>query len=334
MGVLFAAFACLAFMDAMWVDEALHERLALEGMMMAVSMLLLTALFECFSLSSVRHLRSMAGGKDLYQQGWWCNFYNAILIGVPMYVSVCSFPNFFIRRGTGPGGVEWSAGSLDVGEVTVTVLLHSLVYYLFHAAFHKVPGLFFVHQFHHRFRGRSVSPSTALAVSPLEFLLAYITAFGPGMVLFKPSRATLQASLVVVMGLNLLMHFPPVEDASRWLPRILVGTADHLSHHKHPGHKFSGHTLSYDYFAERLQLRALLPRPRPLCATVAQPRAGAGACQMRGEGPRRSLNGDYIVSGLRRGPVWPRTARHVKLGLRMMKPPDCSPVSVRQANLA
>ena len=63
------------------------------------------------------------------------------------------------------------------------------------------------------FRGKSVSPSTALAVSPLEFIFAYIAAFGPGMVLLKPSRATLQASLVVVMGHNLLMHFPPVEEA-------------------------------------------------------------------------------------------------------------------------
>ena len=95
----------------------------------------------------------------------------------------------------------------------MVVLLHSLWYYLSHTAFHKVPGLFFVHQFHHRFRGKSVSPSTALAVSPLEFIFAYISAFGPGMVLLKPSRATLQASLVVVMGHNLLMHFPPVEEA-------------------------------------------------------------------------------------------------------------------------
>ena len=160
------------------------------------------------------------------------------------------------------------------------MLLHSLWYYLSHTstAFHKVPGLFFVHKFHHRFRGKSVSPSTALAVSPLEFIFA----FGPGLVLLKPSRATLQASLVVVMGHNLLMHFPPVEEASRWLPRVLVRTADHLSHHKHPGDKLSGHTLSYDYIGELLQLKRLLPN-----------RVG---------GPFSCANADCIVSGACRQP--------------------------------
>ena len=215
LGVLF--FATLATR----INAQLFVLLAREGTTMAVSMLLLTALLECASLSNVRHLRSLAGGKSLYLQAWWRNVYNALLLGVPIYVSVCSWPNFFIRQGDGPGGVDWS-------EVAVVVLLHSLWYYLSHTAFHKVPGLFFVHQFHHRFRGKSVSPSTALAVSPLEFIFAYISAFGPGMVLLKPSRATLQASLVVVMGHNLLMHFPPVEEASRWLPRVLVRTADHM----------------------------------------------------------------------------------------------------------
>ena len=186
------------------INAQLFVLLAREGTTMAVSMLLLTALLECASLSNVRHLRSLAGGKSLYLQAWWRNVYNALLLGVPIYVSVCSWPNFFIRRGD-----DWSVGTVDALEVAVVVLLHSLWYYLSHTAFHKVPGLFFVHKFHRRFRGKSVSPSTALAVSPLEFIFA----FDPGLVLLKPSRATLQASLVVVMGHNLLMHFPPVEEA-------------------------------------------------------------------------------------------------------------------------
>jgi len=284
LGVLF--FATLATR----INAQLLELLAREGATMAVSMLLLTALLECASISNVRHLRSLASGKSLYLQAWWRNVYNALLLGVPIYVSVCSWPNFFIRRGDGPGGVDWSVGTVDAGEVAVVVLLHSLWYYLSHTAFHKVPGLFFVHKFHHRFRGKSVSPSTALAVSPLEFIFAYISAFGPGLVLLKPSRATLQASLVVVMGHNLLMHFPPMEEASRWLPRILVRTADHISHHKHPRDKLSGHTLSYDYIGELLQLKRLLPYRvgGPFSCANADcivRGAGAGACRQ----PRRSL---------------------------------------------
>ena len=119
LGVLF--FATLATR----INAQLFVLLAREGTTMAVSMLLLTALLECASLSNVRHLRSLAGGKSLYLQAWWRNVYNALLLGVPIYVSVCSWPNFFIRRGDGPGTV-------DALEVAVVVLLHSLWYYLSH----------------------------------------------------------------------------------------------------------------------------------------------------------------------------------------------------------
>ena len=50
-----------------------------------------------------------------------------------------------------------------------------------------------------------------------------------------------------------------------------------LSHHKHPGDKLSGHTLSYDYIGELLQLNRLLP--------------------YRVGGPFSCANADCIVSG-------------------------------------
>ena len=153
LGVLF--FATLATR----INAQLFVLLAREGITMAVSMLLLTALLECASLSNVRHLRSLAGGKSLYLQAWWRNVYNALLLGVPIYVSVCSWPNFFIRRGDGPGGVDWSVGTVDALEVAVVVLLHSLWYYLSHTAFHKVPGLFFVHHFSGASQSRHLPPS-------------------------------------------------------------------------------------------------------------------------------------------------------------------------------
>ena len=171
---------------------------------------------------------------------------------------------------------------VQVCQVLVGLVVHSVCYYAVHRAMHT-PALYWCHRFHHRFnthitplaasnaatgqtldlvlpcapvllRDQRSRPSLVVtdAVTPVEFSLAYGIPFSIFAKLLHavgcaPDRPAVHAAIWLIGFTNLLIHTPWLEAlAAAHVPVWLVSTADHFAHHKKLSMNYAAPTFNVD----------------------------------------------------------------------------------------
>lgn len=98
-----------------------------------------------------------------------------------------------------------------------------------------------------------MSPVAANCVSLAEYAAAYMLPIVSGIALAGPDRLALVRAVKVISCLNLLIHTPSLARWSEeWLPWFLVGTHDHLEHHKRLTTLYAAPTFCVDRIVARL----------------------------------------------------------------------------------
>lgn len=131
----------------------------------------------------------------------------------------------------------------QVLDASAMILVHSGVYAWIHRAMHRVKPLRFVHAYHHRYT-TDVTPTVANAVSPWEFLLAYMFPFAIAAVCLKATEPSVFAAAVVVSAFNLCVHSPVLAYDAPW-PAFLVHPKEHLGHHQKRGPPYAAPTIAW-----------------------------------------------------------------------------------------
>ena len=212
-----------------------------EGFILMTSLVVLTAALEYGSMEEVKKLRSRQDGKSLYNSAILMNLTNNFLIAAPTY----SYTSDYVCS---PGPHTFGRQCVSVGGI---IVVQGLLFYAAHMAFHKVPGLFsLIHGYHHKFN-TVVLPSTANAVTTLEFVLAYATPIVTAVAVTGADLASTAMALVLIAVANLLVHTPFLEQRYK-LPWFLVSTDDHLSHHRHIQQDYASPLISIDRILLRL----------------------------------------------------------------------------------
>lgn len=155
---------------------------------------------------------------------------NLLIIGPVMYSVVHRFTK------TSTGFWWW------VFQTCSMTIVHSALYTSIHRMMHKCKWIRPIHRFHHRF-STNVTPSVANAVSPLEFVIAYMLPFAVGATILRPTESALDASVAIVSMFNLMVHDPNLHNVP-W-PTLFVPPSIHLGHHKTREPHYSAPTLAW-----------------------------------------------------------------------------------------
>ena len=175
------------------------------GFQVATLTLTLTFLLELScSIPEVFQLRSDPKGKRLYRACITANLVNNLLIGPPTYALAT---NYFVSR-SGVPGEEYSAAR-SIASALGLIVAHALGYHYAHRQMHE-PSMYWAHKFHHAF-AKHVTPSSANAVSVVEYVYAYMLPFVVGCAVCAPDERALLAAVAVVSVNNLLIHTPRLE---------------------------------------------------------------------------------------------------------------------------
>ena len=224
-------------------DEVMHSFQS--GLFIAIfGNLAVMLVLEVFSLETVRGVWKQPNGKDLYAKAMALNFFNHLVLGIPLYV----FATLFIctkKPVTSP--LE------GILQVLWVVVAHDIQYYVVHKWFHENSHRYrCFHRFHHRFN-TFVPPSAANAVTPGEYCLAYIIPFAIAVLLLPTHISSLNIALWIVSVANILVHTPRLEALSiQWLPSLLVSTNNHLDHHRKLQMHYASPTFNVDAILEYL----------------------------------------------------------------------------------
>ena len=171
------------------------------GFQVATLTLTLTFLLEiCCSIPEVASLRTNPKGKRLYRACITANLVNNLLIGPPTYALAT---NFLVSRSEEYSAVRSIASALGL------IVAHALGYHYAHRQMHE-PSMYWAHKFHHAF-AKHVTPSSANAVSVVEYVYAYMLPFVVGCAVCAPDERALLAAVAVVSVNNLLIHTPRLE---------------------------------------------------------------------------------------------------------------------------
>ena len=165
--------------------------------------------------------------SGLYIESWTAILFNLLVLGPLVYSHVCRSATKSIAR--------------TVSDVVGLVGVHSILYAGVHWCMHRIVACRPIHRFHHRFE-KVVMPSSANAVSCVEFVSAYMMPFAVGAALLRPSDASLACATVIVSGFNLAVHSRFLEKG-RWVPGF-VHPKDHLEHHATRSRRYAAPTFS------------------------------------------------------------------------------------------
>ena len=175
------------------------------GFQIATLTLTLTFLLEiCCSIPEVASLRTNPKGKRLYRACITANLVNNLLIGPPTYALATYY---FVSRSVA-AGEEYSAAR-SIASALGLIVAHALGYHYAHRQMHE-PSMYWAHKFHHAF-AKHVTPSSANAVSVVEYVYAYMLPFVVGCAVCAPDERALLAAVAVVSVNNLLIHTPRLE---------------------------------------------------------------------------------------------------------------------------
>jgi sterol desaturase/sphingolipid hydroxylase (fatty acid hydroxylase superfamily) len=208
-------------------QTAMREGVA-GGLEAAATTLVITAVLELVALDTVRMIhQKQPGGPALYRQSIAVNFFNHFVLGIPVY----SLAVLLFCRTTDED--DQQGGLLaTVLRILGIIFIHDILYYEAHKTMHSGPGWYRFHKFHHRFRN-FIPPSSANAVSIVEYLLAYVIPFAMAAFLIHPSEAEFRITVNIVSVANLLIHTPAYDPVSKYLEAVyLVSTRNHSDHHR------------------------------------------------------------------------------------------------------
>ena len=147
---------------------------------------------------------------------------------------------------------------ISLGEriflVAGVVFLQGLMYTLIHKAFHEVPGLYRFHKFHHQFND-IVLPSSANAVSIVEFTVAYMMPIAASSYIMNADELSVVLAVAVFSSANLLIHTPALVERYQ-LPWFGVSTQDHLNHHHRLTSDYAAPLIHFDRLAHAVVTRS------------------------------------------------------------------------------
>lgn len=191
---------------------------------------------------------------DSMQESKWCmqmkttdiheahlySLFNLLVLGPWMYVLVSKYTKPF------------SSLSKTLLHIPLLTAIHSALYSCIHRLMHKCRYFRPIHRFHHRY-STNVTPSVANAVSPLEFIFAYMLPFAVGTYVLNPTVTALDTSVIIVSFFNLLVHDPMLHNVP-W-PIYFVPPCIHLKHHKDKSGNYSAPTLWWGDIQDALIFR-------------------------------------------------------------------------------
>lgn len=137
------------------------------------------------------------------------------------------------------------------------VVIHSGMYAVIHRCMHRIKALRHIHGPHHMFVD-DATPTVANAVSPDEFIIAYMMPFIVGTHIMKANEAALNIAVGIVSAANLWVHSPRLK-SQPW-PAFLVSPKDHLEHHSQRTAKYAAPTIAW--------FRVWRPFQRKKCETT------------------------------------------------------------------
>ena len=218
--------------------------LLVEGFLLSFTGVLLMLLFEFgLSMGDVKKIRSSDGGK-LYTEGMIATLFNHLVFGPITYyltMIVCLDDDDHSR----------SLGQ-QVYSVIAFLVIQSGLFFCIHYTMHTRP-FYWMHRFHHRFNS-IVLPSSASAVSPAEFIVAYMFPFVIAAKLGSCDKPSAIVSVLCVMTANLYIHTPALEELlTKCLPWVFVSPSDHLAHHRQLSCHYSAPIFHYDRVIETLK---------------------------------------------------------------------------------
>jgi len=232
------------FDTSSWGPEFLDH--VAEGIELSFWTTVLTILLEIWSLDTVKKvLKQKGAGPRLYGAAIFSNIRNHFLIGTPIYVMA-------VEHLCRPSHEMLGIGD-QIACVATILFVHSLCFYTVHRLFHSSPQLYRHHKFHHRFNIH-VPPVAANAVSPVEYIVAYILPFVIAMFFVEPDTMSIRLSVSIVSLTNILIHTPKLAELSeKVVPEWLVTTDDHLEHHRKLNTKYAAPTFNIDYFVSFIE---------------------------------------------------------------------------------
>ena len=219
------------------IDDILfiaRERPAMASLLLSAGTHVLTLILELCCLDVVRGVLKEPGGKTLYRQALLLQFFNnSTLLPFSFW-----FGAVFLCRQRTPLLVS-------VGSAIGLVSTQAVGYWYLHRKMHE-RRWWWMHRFHHRFKN-FVPPSSANAVTPVEYLLAYAVPVVGGMAIFASDRLATFLAVAWMLIANLLVHTPPLERlAQQLLPWVFMTTHDHMEHHRKLTTAYASPTLSVD----------------------------------------------------------------------------------------
>lgn len=169
--------------------------------------------------------------KDLWKDAWKSIQINLLGITPFAYLFLNLFPFFLSDK-------EFKFEFL---KCLGLIFIQNGMYYMIHYIMHQY--LYCIHQFHHQFQSVLI-PSIAFAVSPYEFLLAYLLPFFIGCIFLQPTEVTFLSSVFFISFLNFIIHTSKWKEI-KWIP-YFVSPKDHVEHHEKRTVYYSAPFLSFD----------------------------------------------------------------------------------------
>lgn len=166
--------------------------------------------------------------KILWKDGWKYIQINLLVITPIIYIFIIPYFIFFEEI-------------FEIKKWFALILIQNILYSCIHYIMHQY--LYSIHKFHHQFQSILI-PSIAFAVSPSEYLLAYILPFGIGAVLTQPTEITFLSSVFFISFFNFFIHMSKLKNLN-WL-YFLVSPKEHLEHHEKKTRYYSAPFLSFD----------------------------------------------------------------------------------------
>ena len=228
------------------------------GVLLANYTFVLTILLELISTRTVRRLLSLQPKQEyrsLYVAAWLYNLRNHYFLGIPVYAMevalfappCCDGDDDDSESNNNTSNIQYS-----LLNVLGVLLIHSLCCYFAHRMLHH-PRLHCYHRFHHRFN-TCIPPSSANAVTIVEYLIAYVVPFGICALLVRPDEAELRYGVYVVTTCNLLIHTPCLETFSEHhMSKIFSSAYLHAEHHRKLTINYAAPTINIDWFATKLE---------------------------------------------------------------------------------
>tara|TARA_B100001996_G_scaffold284216_1_gene224532 strand:- start:4476 stop:5195 length:720 start_codon:yes stop_codon:yes gene_type:complete len=216
------------------------------GIYLGFGTLIIVGLLELKNKNNVKNIISYYG-RQKYLEAWYHTIINSIVFG-PMVYQIVS--ENFLDSQNHPKKDPIVTSTVHISFI---IVIHSGGYWYAHSLMHT-RFLWSIHRFHHTY-SNYVTPVVAMAVSPMEYILAYMLPFIVASWAVRPSHLELLISAGIISLCNLIIHSPSLDYLSKYIPIWWISPEKHLTHHKRSDKShLSAPTFDIDYLIERKNL--------------------------------------------------------------------------------